>query len=1054
MLSPSSTATASQTPSSVVMSKDQSLPRTGGENGASRSDYFSNPTQESGNDENCRKKTASPEEQSTTQKSQHPWHSLFGKAGPMTSTHMPLSTPFSQASTNRNKEHNDISSSSRALSAGFSHSLMSRVQSNGSIGSSRSGSSILPPEELSKFRALEASKLAEALLDKQTMQVDGIASRKNILILDIRPSTSFSSGRIKGSINICAPSTLLKRTGVTVDRIEEEMLSAVEDQKRFSGWRKGPSKKKTAPHRAVGDEVEAIETIVVLDTDTRNIMDAGKPAAGGGGTCLTGLLRKFDQAGFDGSLWWLVGGFEDFSKHASGAEEGLIERSTLVTSSDVSKSLDSSGARKSEDASYATDRRSSVPNIGKASRNGDLKLPNMSDMRTNSLVQPKGLPMEAFMSSSTARGKAASLSQLSSGILPKERQHQSQSLSSMDAANPFFDNIRQNRELQHGITETIPLSIPDMSESEARRLPEFLSKLRQTDAQERAEKLAQSFYEVEQAERDRLMTTMQRHADESDCKNGSKSEEDEKTTALRLSEHSAVSPGTDGHAVAKSSFPFSIAAALERGGENRYNNIWTYEHSRVRCPQHADYLNGSYIEPARQFGCKRRYIATQAPLPSTFDTYWSVIWQQNVHTICMVTREFESGRVQSHNYWISKRYGALDLTLIEEIKLDGQGNLLKEVKEDRKKQENYFGMDGDPEGQDACEPSIIRRKLRLRDDGGKERVVTQFHFVAWPDYSVPDRPEDLLVLIRLCSDAQHSADLDLRRLSNDSMSSSVGPLVVHCSAGVGRTGTFIVVDSTLDVIRRQRWAQLGRPPIDTWDSACLAAGSSSLKQRKSITRLADDSWNSRTSTPQQRKNLKRELSPSAMDLDTRARSTSSPTRDSESDTKSMQTSESGRDIASPPPTRRSRPDSDADSLSIRSSSPTSMYGSSMTSNALSFGAISVDGPQTPSTALGQMSLTSSGTPSRGRLDPNILQHQGLQAITSDSNGKPSPPKSAETLQQADTGSAEGVDLIRTIVDTMREQRMSMVQTTRQFVFAYTAVICGTLDEIRREESSS
>lgn len=1002
-------------------------------------DYFAAPSGRSDPFDHVDQPSAHPQGQA------HPWSNLFSGPGTSSGAQLVADTPLQHPSHAKQ-------SLSIPLSGGSSEQLaftprqvptmmafprsMQRAKSNGSTSSAFTSTSTLTADELAKFQAIQPADLMDLLLSASSSS--DREALEGTLVIDIRPSTSYALARIRGSINVCAPSTLLKRSGVTIERIEEEMLGSEQDQIRFSGWRKGPRRAEdgnSSSSTKVPDDVSAVHRIVVLDTDTRNVGDAGKPASGGGGPCLTGMLRKFDLAGFAGQLFWLVGGFNAFAHRVASTlktgEEAKGEQ-TLVEWNNPATSLKRAELKhdqdtKAEDAANGFDssRRSSAPSfkplLGSAS---GLKLPPAT-IRANSLVHPKWLPMEAFSSSSTTRGKSYVEDAVTDSTAGSEAGQGGGS--SLSAANPFFDNIRQNKELQNGITERIPLTVPEMSEGEARRLPGFLAKLRRKDADERASSLAQSFFEIEQQERDRLMATMQRHVNESDCKAQSKRESLSANAFNLSSEYSAVSPGEDCKPADKASFPFSIAAALERGGENRYNNIWTYEHSRVRCPKSADYLNGSYVEPARQYGCHRRYIATQAPLPSTFDTFWSVVWQQNVRTICMVTREFESGRVQSHNYWSQKQYGPYDLEVIEEIVLDNEGNTVKQLKQQSSEGQSYFGLG--PQPNDADSYPTIRRRLRLSGPDGEQRIITQFQYIGWPDYSVPEDADGLLVLMRLAATAQQSAD-NASRLKNGKRA---GPMVVHCSAGVGRTGTYIVIDAVLDVIRRARYASAGRPMLDVWDQGWVDSPERGREPKQSPVLKGGLAVPEGT----QRKNLKRELSPSAMDLDSRdGRRSTSPTHDGE-------LASSGRDIDSPPPARRSRSDEAEEALK-----------SAVQASHLPFSVMGSDGPQTPSTALGRLSLASaSSTPGRSRTEsqPSVTSSslESGSALNIDEDGSDPYPSTLPS----DIMDPEGVDLVRKVVDTIREQRMSMVQTTRQYVFAYWAIFNGVLQEMRREEAA-
>lgn len=1031
-----------------------------------------------------------------TPKSEHPWSNFFGNSGPLTSVANPMQTPLHHPSDTGSR--NLFGASSSNVIAPPTFKPMQRIQSGGSISSTRTASSSISAHDLARYEAIEANALAELLLDSS--KNDGTHSPADgTLIIDIRPSTSYALARVKGSINVCAPSTLLKRTGVSVERIEQEMLTSEEDQAKFSGWRKGPRKSdaKDAVDSQLNDnnDISAIERIVVLDTDTRHISEAGKPASGGGGPCLTGLLRKFDQAGFGGRLNWLVGGFNAFtmlvnSKAKNAAlpdvAEQLVDRKKPAPSTPTKMSQNESPTTPMAEMNSSDPmRRASVPSFKTLGLNSGLQIPSTGPApnfsRAHSLVQPKGLPMEAFSSSSTAKGKFnydQSMINSAEGTSKFVGGNEEPSLS---AANPFFDNVRQNKELQNGITERIPLDVPEISEADARRLPNFLNKLRKMDEKERADTLAQSFFEIEQSERDRLMATMQRHADESDCKRSLQNGAISPSAMNLTSDYSSVQSGSNN---AKKDFPFSISAALERGSENRYNNIWTYEHSRVHCPQQGDYINGSFIEPAREFGCKRRYIATQAPLPSTFDTFWAVLWQQNVRTIIMATREFESGRVQSHNYWVPKAYGSLQLEVIEEISLDKNGVVVKrhdeasEFGSSRDSEPNYFNL---PSAQavNSEEIATIRRKILLKDQNGECREINHFQYIAWPDYSVPNDPESLLVLMRMANTVQHEVDLEAK--SNQSQ--AVGPMVVHCSAGVGRTGTYILIDSVLDIIRRARWAAAGRKIADVWEPGWIDLGDERGRELfKSPNKFLFPTQDQENSL--KRKNLKRELSPSYMSLDSReGRRSTSPMDDSgdpssvgDNGTKSEDSGQSisGRDIDSPPPARRNRSDGSEGKMGTASigSAPFSkpVLSPDQVQQPLAFQFTPTEGPPTPSTALGKLSLGSNSSSStkssalRVRRSSKPSNHQSSSPKKNPFFGTPPPPPPpAAAIQQEsdkpveevweDVMGNEGVELVRKVLGTIREQRMSMVQTSRQFVFAYKTIFEGVLQEMKREEAA-
>ncbi|GAA6107864.1 titin [Tachysurus ichikawai] len=204
----------------------------------------------------------------------------------------------------------------------------------------------------------------------------------------------------------------------------------------------------------------------------------------------------------------------------------------------------------------------------------------------------------------------------------------------------------------------------------------------------------------------------------------------------------------------------NIALAMENKGKNRYNNVLPYDSSRVKLSVHGnpcdDYINANYISG---YSSKKEYIAAQGPLPATVNEFWRMIWEKNCHTIVMLTKCYEQGRVKCEKYWPpeAKLYNNILVTTTSEIEL---------------------------------EDWTIRDFTVKNVKTAETRNVRQFHFTAWPDHGVPETTEVLI---------------NFRHLVREHMDnfSHNAPAVVHCSAGVGRTGTFIAVDHLIFQIERE-----------------------------------------------------------------------------------------------------------------------------------------------------------------------------------------------------------------------------------------------------------
>ncbi|XP_029812213.1 receptor-type tyrosine-protein phosphatase eta isoform X4 [Suricata suricatta] len=209
------------------------------------------------------------------------------------------------------------------------------------------------------------------------------------------------------------------------------------------------------------------------------------------------------------------------------------------------------------------------------------------------------------------------------------------------------------------------------------------------------------------------------------------------------------------------SLPKYTAELAENRGKNRYNNVLPYDISRVKLSVQShstdDYINANYMPG---YHSKKDFIATQGPLPNTLKDFWRMVWEKNVYAIVMLTKCVEQGRTKCEEYWPSKQaqdYGDITVAMTSEIVL----------------------------------PQWTIRDFTVKNlQTSESHPLRQFHFTSWPDHGVPDTT-DLLI--------------NFRYLVRDYMKQSPpgSPILVHCSAGVGRTGTFIAIDRLIYQIENE-----------------------------------------------------------------------------------------------------------------------------------------------------------------------------------------------------------------------------------------------------------
>lgn len=537
-------------------------------------------------------------------------------------------------------------------------------------------------------------------------------SPQNLLLLDVRPYAHFAQGNIEGSLNLCIPTTLLKRRSFDTQKLEATFTNDV-DKQNFARWRECPM-------------------IIVYDAATNDAKDA---------LPLLNVVNKFQAEGWEGQGLILKDGFKGFSNRFP----RLIQR----------PKAQATGPSHKKRSPMSINLHSVAPVVG------GCALPDSSS-----------------------------------------------------AVNPFFGNIRQNMDLMGGVGQ-IPLQLPDqLTEAKRKALPSWLRDA--SDDKDQGRIVSEKFLDLEKKELERMKQ------------------------ALSYEGSSA--------SISEASKKYRVAG-IEKGTKNRYNDIYPFDHSRVRLEGiptgGCDYVNANHIQA--EFS-NRRYIATQAPVPDTFDVsvpffpfplhserhadhniqdFWRVIWEQDVRLLVSLTAEVERGQVKCHPFWRSGDYGPFKVKAYSErfIRIESKGRPIDPMAK------NPSPLEGQAHSPDESNenPVIVVRHFSLYHSAlpfQPLRDITQLQYPYWPDFGTTSQPTHLLGLIEQCNKVIRATSISGFG-SKDAEPRGQRPILVHCSAGCGRAGTFCTVDSVLDMLKRQH-AQSANPTSPTSPSSWISDSSLDL----------------------------------------------------------------------------------------------------------------------------------------------------------------------------------------------------------------------------------
>ncbi|XP_036421799.1 tyrosine-protein phosphatase non-receptor type 2 isoform X1 [Colossoma macropomum] len=209
--------------------------------------------------------------------------------------------------------------------------------------------------------------------------------------------------------------------------------------------------------------------------------------------------------------------------------------------------------------------------------------------------------------------------------------------------------------------------------------------------------------------------------------------------------------------------PFKVAKYPENRNRNRYRDVSPFDHSRVKLGNtENDYINASLVQMDE---AQRSYILTQGPLRTTCGHFWLMIWEQRTKAVIMLNRVIEKGSEKCAQYWPTQ----------EELEMSFRDTrfVVRLLSEDVK---SYY----------------TTRLLELQNaNTGERREIYHFHYTTWPDFGVPESPASFLNFL-------------FKVRESGSLGTDHGPAVVHCSAGIGRSGTFSLVDTCLVLMDKRK----------------------------------------------------------------------------------------------------------------------------------------------------------------------------------------------------------------------------------------------------------
>ncbi|CAH8526729.1 unnamed protein product [Schistosoma intercalatum] len=234
----------------------------------------------------------------------------------------------------------------------------------------------------------------------------------------------------------------------------------------------------------------------------------------------------------------------------------------------------------------------------------------------------------------------------------------------------------------------------------------------------------------------------------------------------------------------KSGLTMNVSRLSENSIKNRYRDISPYDQTRVILKQGSgDYINASFVNMEfPKCGVNLRYIAAQGPLPNTYGDFWQMCWEQQVCLIVMLTAISERGRAKCHQYWPDLNH-TVNFSVSSSPRISQSRSStdlqLKTVREEIITDIAYreFDISQIPSHRASLQ-SVLRKQTETRR-------ISQLQYISWPDHGVPNDTDQLISFVE-----------QVQRIRGKNQT----PIVVHCSAGIGRTGVLIAIETSINLM--------------------------------------------------------------------------------------------------------------------------------------------------------------------------------------------------------------------------------------------------------------